>query len=307
MLPKGGSSHSHIFTATNHETILKIKKVIQSGLIKSQERRDLNALSDCTEFKNHIVIVGTIASSVHLLKHLCLCEADEDNKQLLPPVVVLTISSDATEKTKLNRQQRQQQQHQQHMDPSTPSTTPSASTPPGMQDNPIHINEDFKYLNSVCAGLIFGVLGSVDDLLRSGAIQASMVVLLSNRQIEMEEGYHTDGMSIRTTLLLRSECQKRTLPEPYIVTELFNSANTVFVDKTSWGGSNSKQKSHYTLSPSFSQGKIYTNELNDTLLGMSYYVPRMAECLGKCMHCSMVIHLRLRAVYLHCFFSFSLC
>ena len=64
MLPKGGSSHSHIFTATNHETILKIKKVIQSGLIKSQERRDLNALSDCTEFKNHIVIVGTIASSV---------------------------------------------------------------------------------------------------------------------------------------------------------------------------------------------------------------------------------------------------
>ena len=136
-----------------------------------------------------------------------------------------------------------------------------------------------KYLNSVCAGLMHGVVGSVEDLLCSGATHASMVVLLSNRQIEMEEGYHTDGMSIRTTLLLRSECQKMDLPEPYIVTELFNSANTVFIDSTSWGGSNAKTKSHYTLSPVFSEGKIYTSALNDTLLGMSYYVPRMAECL----------------------------
>ena len=85
-------------------------------------------------------------------------------------------------------------------------------------------------------------------------------------------------MGIRTTLLLRSECKRRQLPEPYIVTELFNSANTVFVDATSWGGHAGKE-SHYTLSPVFSEGKIYTNELNDTLLGMSYYVPRMAEVL----------------------------
>ena len=154
------------------------------------------------------------------------------------------------------------------------------SNPTGNNDNDNAVlDEHMKYLNSVCAGLMHGVVGSVEDLLCSGATHASMVVLLSNRQIEMEEGYHTDGMSIRTTLLLRSECQKMDLPEPYIVTELFNSANTVFIDSTSWGGSNAKTKSHYTLSPVFSEGKIYTSALNDTLLGMSYYVPRMAECL----------------------------
>ena len=242
---RGGSSHTTVYTTTSRDTIQKIKKVIQSGLIKSQATRDVNALSDCTDFRNHIVVLGTANSAVNLVRHLCLCEADEDNKELLPPVVVLTLSSDTLEAEKAHQPK----------------------------------DVDVKYLNSVCAGLIHGVVGSVEDLMRSGATFASMVVLLSSRQIELEEGYHTDGMGIRTTLLLRSECKKRNLVEPYIVTELFNSANTLFVDATTWGGSNSKKESHYTLSPVFSEGKIYTNELNDTLLGMSYYVPRMAECL----------------------------
>ena len=239
-----------MFTGSSRETIAKIKKVIKSGLIKSQEKRAVNALKNCTEFRDHIVVLGSVNGAVNLMRHLCLCEADEDNKSLLPPVVVLTLSSDSKEAENMRRLHEIESS-----------------------------GKGSKYLNSVCAGLIHGVVGSVDDLMLSGAPYASMVVLLSSREIEMSEGYHVDGMGIRTTLLIRSECKKLQVTEPYIMTELFNSANTIFVDPTDWGGSNSNKQSHYTLSPVFSEGRIYTNELNDTLLGMSYYVPRMAECL----------------------------
>ena len=151
---KGGSSHTHFFTSTSRATVLKIKKVIQSGLIKSSLTRNVNALSDCTDFRNHIVVLGTIRSAVNLVRHLCLCEADEDNKELLPPVVVLTLSSDTVEAERVHHPK----------------------------------DVDVKYLNSVCAGLIHGVIGSIEDLMRSGATYAAMVVLLSSRQIEMEEG-----------------------------------------------------------------------------------------------------------------------
>ena len=232
-----------------HKSVVLIQKAVRSGLIKSQHRRSVNAFTDCSDFRNHIVILGTAKSAVHLVKHLSLCESDEDNRELLPPVVVVTLSSDAGEAVRYYAKGNLRSEH------------------------------DINYLNKTCAGLIHGVVGSVVDLRLAAAPYAAMVVLLSNRQVEIEEGYHSDGMSIRTSLLLRAECKRLSLPEPYVITELFNSTNTLFMDATTWGGSKSKKSSHYTLSPVFSEGRILTSELNDTLLGMSYYVPRMAQCL----------------------------
>ena len=162
---------------------MKIKKVIRSGLIKSQQKRNINALSDCHDFRDHIVIMGTITCAVNLLRHLCLCESDEDNKQLLPPVVVLTLSSDEDQKAKLVHQHQREQQREKHQYNNALNNNNSSNNSNNSNNTSKQRSKDYPPMKSTTTTTKTKILVwslKVQNCLPSTAIRLSQPQLLPN-------------------------------------------------------------------------------------------------------------------------------